>query len=119
MDRPTMDRPTMDRPAQVELVSPVPSGAGARHGAAGEALAALAAIVAAPSNGFAGRRIGLVDNSKTNARELLTDIQQLLCERVGAIRGPLERKEVSGPLAEDALGRLRAGADVVLVASAD
>ena len=93
MDRPTRERPAVNPRAQVELVSPVPSGEGNRRGAAAASLAALAAIGAAPASGFAGRRIGLVDNSKTNARELLTDIQLPEIEKMKRESHPMQAKK--------------------------
>jgi hypothetical protein len=108
----------MDRPTHVELIAPVPPAARAVTDAAAAALAKMDGLRGRPG-ALAGRRIGLVDNSKTNALELLTDLQALLCDRSGAIAGPVERKEVSGPLSEEAVGRLRDRADLVLVASAD
>jgi hypothetical protein len=102
--------------ATVELVSPVPGSARRLETAPLDALAALRAGDAAA---LAGWRIGLVDNSKTNAVELLCDLRDLLVEHAGCVAGPLERKEVSGPLAQDAVERLAAAADLVFVASAD
>jgi hypothetical protein len=108
----------MTRPDHIELVSPIPAAQRPLTDAASAALAVLEGIADDPGL-LAGLRVGLVDNSKTNALELLSDLQSLLGERSGTVAGPVEPKEVSGPLSESAVDRLRAAADLVLVASAD
>ncbi len=108
----------MPRPTHIELVSPVPVAQRPMDDVVSAALAVLSGLADRPER-LAGMRVGLVDNSKTNALELLTDLRDLLCERSGALPGPVEPKEVSGPLSDDAVERLRRHADLVLVASAD
>jgi hypothetical protein len=103
---------------QIELVAPVPVSRRPMADAASAALARLAELAVDPTL-LSGMRVGLVDNSKTNAFELLTDVQALLCRHSGAVPGPVEPKEVSGPLSDDAVARLGDAADLVLVASAD
>lgn len=108
----------MSKPDVVELVSPVPAPPPPSEAGLPAALARARAIRAQPAR-LAGLRVGLVDNSKANASEFLTDLRDLLVERHGSLPGPTERKEVSGALTDAAVQRLCAGADLVLVASAD
>ena len=67
-----------------------------------------------------GARIGLLDNSKSNAGGLLTAVRQALIADFGATEGPSLRKGSAGqPASEETLAALVAGADLILTGSAD
>ena len=67
---------------------------------------------------LAGRRIGILDNSKPNAGLLLQRLAERLAARTGAAVGLVERKNAAQPAPDDTLARL-AEAEVVLTGSAD
>ena len=67
---------------------------------------------------LAGRRIGILDNSKPNAGLLLGRVAERLAARTGASVEVVERKNAALPAPDDLLARL-AEAEVVLTGSAD
>ena len=67
---------------------------------------------------LAGKRIGILDNSKPNAGLLLRYLAESLAARTGATVGLVERKNAALPAPDDLLARL-AEAEVVLTGSAD
>ena len=67
---------------------------------------------------LAGKRIGILDNSKPNAGLLLRRLAEGLAARTGATVGLVERKNAALPAPDDLLARL-AEAEVVLTGSAD
>ncbi len=73
----------------------------------------------APGAGvLAGKRIGVLDNSKPNAGLLLGRMAERLAARTGASVEVVERKNAALPAPDDVLARL-AEAQVVLTGSAD
>ncbi|MCY3648821.1 MAG: hypothetical protein OXG40_03700 [Acidimicrobiaceae bacterium] len=78
--------------------------------------AAISRAVAGPT--LAGKRIGILDNSKPNAGLLLRRLAEGLAARTGATVGLVERKNAALPAPDDLLARL-AEAEVVLTGSAD
>ena len=82
------------------------------------AVGPAAASLAAPVPVLAGKRIGILDNSKPNARLLLERLAERLAARTKATVGPIERKNGALPAPDDILTRL-AEAEVVLTGSAD
>ena len=86
----------------------------APEGAVGPSAARLA-----PSEPvLAGKRIGILDNSKPNAGLLLGRVAERLVARTGARLEVVERKNAALPASDDLLARL-AEAEVVLTGSAD
>lgn len=86
----------------------------APEGAVGPSAARLA-----PSEPvLAGKRIGILDNSKPNAGLLLGRVAERLAARTGARLEVVERKNAALPASDDLLARL-AEAEVVLTGSAD
>ena len=86
----------------------------APDGAVGPSAASLA-----PSEPvLAGKRIGILDNSKPNAGLLLRRLAESLAARTGATVDLVERKNAALPAPDDLLARL-AEAEVVLTGSAD
>lgn len=70
--------------------------------------------------GLEGAVIGLLDNSKPNARALLERVAQLLHERFGAAEVRVWRKPTSSHgAASSVLDEIAAGSTVALTASAD
>ena len=67
---------------------------------------------------LAGKRIGILDNSKPNAGLLLDRMADRLAARTGASVTVVERKNGALPAPDDVLARL-AEAEVVLTGSAD
>ena len=67
---------------------------------------------------LAGKRIGILDNSKPNAGLLLERMADRLAARTGATVSVVERKNGALPAPDDVLARL-AEAEVVLTGSAD
>ena len=67
---------------------------------------------------LAGKRIGILDNSKPNAGLLLGRVAERLAARTGARLEVVERKNAALPASDDLLARL-AEAEVVLTGSAD
>lgn len=96
----------------VELVSPVAPAPGSP--AAPEVDAQVIARLA-----LAGARVSIVDNSKSNAREVLDAFRDLLIDSYGAAAGMTVTKPVSGPIGDEVLSELARGSDLVLVGSAD
>lgn len=76
------------------------------------------AALAPPADVLAGKRIGILDNSKPNAGLLLGRMADRLSARTGATVEVVERKNGALPAPDDLLARL-AEADVVLTGSAD
>ena len=74
--------------------------------------------LAPPAPVLAGKRIGILDNSKPNAGVLLGRIADRLAARTGAGVTVTERKNGALPAPDDVLARL-AEAEVVLTGSAD
>jgi hypothetical protein len=72
-----------------------------------------------PPRDLRGMRVSLMDNSKSNARKLLSAMQELLVSRHGAARGITILKPVNGPLDRSAVEALEQSSDLVLLASAD
>ena len=84
-----------------------------------EGAAARPAVTLSPPHPvLAGRRIGILDNSKPNAGLLLGRIAQRLAARTGASVTVVEGKNAALPAPDDVLARL-AEAQVVLTGSAD
>ncbi|MYJ30697.1 MAG: hypothetical protein F4072_12235 [Acidimicrobiaceae bacterium] len=77
-----------------------------------------AASLAPPPPVLAGKRIGILDNSKPNAGLLLGRMAERLAARTGASVEVVERKNAALPAPDDLLARL-AEAEVVLTGSAD
>ena len=77
-----------------------------------------AASLAPPAPVLAGKRIGILDNSKPNAGLLLERMAERLAARTGATVTMVERKNGALPAPDDMLARL-AEAEVVLTGSAD
>ena len=71
--------------------------------------------------GLQGKRLGLLHNVKTNAKELIVDIGDLLQQRYGVqIVGPVLTAGQSGMLAKpEQLQELAAAADMVVTAVGD
>ena len=78
--------------------------------------AAISRAVTGPT--LAGKRIGILDNSKPNAGLLLGRMAERLAARTGARVEVVERKNGALPAPDDVLARL-AEAEVVLTGSAD
>ena len=74
--------------------------------------------LAPPAEVLAGKRIGILDNSKPNAGLLLGRMADRLAARTGATVTVVERKNAALPAPDDLLARL-AEAEVVLTGSAD
>ncbi len=87
----------------------------APDGAVGSPPAALAA----PVSVLAGKRIGILDNTKPNAGLLLERLAQQLSSRTRATVALVERKNAALPAREQVLARLAAEVDAVLTGSAD
>lgn len=77
-----------------------------------------AATLAPPLPVLAGKRIGILDNTKPNAGLLLGRLAQRLAARTGASVALVEKKNGALPAPDDVLARL-AEAEVVLTGSAD
>ena len=77
-----------------------------------------AVSLASPVPVLAGKRIGILDNSKPNAGLLLGTLVERLATRTGATVSAVERKNGALPAPDDMLARL-AEAQVVLTGSAD
>ena len=77
-----------------------------------------AAGLAPPAGVLAGKRIGILDNSKPNAGLLLGRMADRLAARTGATVSVAETKNGALPAPDDVLARL-AEAEVVLTGSAD
>ena len=77
-----------------------------------------AACLAPPEPVLAGKRIGILDNTKPNAGLLLGRVAERLAARTGASVEVIERKNAALPATDDMLARL-AEAEVVLTGSAD
>ena len=71
-----------------------------------------------PPSVLAGKRIGILDNSKPNAGLLLGRLAERLAARTGATVSVVERKNGALPAPDDTLARL-AEAEVVVTGSAD
>ena len=77
-----------------------------------------ARALAPPAAVLAGKRIGILDNSKPNAGLLLEHLAARLATRTGASVSMVERKNAALAAPDDVLARL-AEAEVVLTGSAD
>ena len=77
-----------------------------------------AATLAPTAPVLAGKRIGILDNTKPNAGLLLGRMAQTLAARTGASVAMVERKNAALAAPDDVLARLTE-AEVVLTGSAD
>jgi hypothetical protein len=68
---------------------------------------------------LAGKRIGILDNTKPNAGVLLRRLAARLAERTGASVAISETKNAALAAPDDVIARLTDGADLVLTGSAD
>lgn len=68
---------------------------------------------------LAGKRIGILDNTKPNAGLLLNRLASRLAERTGASVALVETKNAALAAPDDVVARLTDGADLVLTGSAD
>ncbi len=68
---------------------------------------------------LAGKRIGILDNTKPNAGLLLDRIAHRLAERTGAEVTVVEKKNAALAAPDQVLGRLIDEVDLVLTGSAD
>ncbi len=69
---------------------------------------------------LSGLKIGLLENGKQNARRLLEDVADILCERHGAGGVTLRRKEVfSQPAPPELIEEISRVSDVVVIAVGD
>ncbi len=67
-----------------------------------------------------GKKIGLLENGKQNARLLLEDVAAVLRDRYGAGEATLRRKEIfSQPAPPQLVDELSAASDVVVVGVGD
>ena len=78
----------------------------------------VAAKLAARLESLAGKRIGILDNSKANAGTLMLAVAKTLQERYGVGEIVKRDKPVAGPPSAEALAAL-AECDFALVGSAD
>lgn len=77
------------------------------------------ALAARPSE-LRGLRIAVLENSKTNARLLLTSVAETIAQRYGAELSTVEAKPSAGvPVDDERLARIVASADLALVGTAD
>jgi hypothetical protein len=67
---------------------------------------------------LAGKRVGILDNSKANAGTLMLAVARVLQERYGVIEVVKREKPVAGPPAPEILAAL-SRCDFALVGSAD
>jgi hypothetical protein len=76
-------------------------------------------LAPAPSR-LHGKRLGVLDNGKPNARLLLTTVADRLVRRTGMVLGPVVGKtSAAQPADAQVLENLRLSADVVLTGSGD
>lgn len=68
---------------------------------------------------LAGRRIGILDNTKPNAAVLLRELADQLAARTGAVVTAYQSKNAATPCAEEVLQQMAADVDLVLTGSAD
>ncbi len=68
---------------------------------------------------LAGKRIGILDNTKPNAGVLLTRLGQRLAERTGAEVTLVETKNAALAAPDDVIARLEKEVELVLTGSAD
>ncbi len=68
---------------------------------------------------LAGLRLGILDNSKANAGLLMTSVAEGLQQRYGVREVLVRRKPVNGPASAAIIADFKAGADAILVGSAD
>ena len=68
---------------------------------------------------LAGRRIGILDNTKPNAGVLLGRMAERLAERTGATVTLVETKNAALAAPDDVLARLSKEVELVLTGSAD
>ncbi len=78
----------------------------------------IAAALAPRLTTLAGKRIGILDNSKANAGTLMLAVTKILQERYGAAEFVKRDKPVAGPPSPEALAAL-SQCDLALVGSAD
>jgi hypothetical protein len=98
----------MNRPDYVELVSPVAPDPQVTEEQGARRPFALS-----------GARVSIVDNSKSNAKEVLEALRRRLVDSHGTRPGITVRKPVSGPIEDRSLAALRDQSDLVLIGSAD
>lgn len=68
---------------------------------------------------LAGKRIGILDNTKPNADVLLRELAEQLEVRTGAVMTTYETKNAATPCHEEILQQMAADVDLVLTGSAD
>ena len=66
-----------------------------------------------------GARVGVLENGKQHAELLLTGLAAALADGHGAVRADTHHKSVAAPAEPAVIDALVAGADLVLVGSAD
>lgn len=88
------------------------------HTPAGEVGPEPVGLAPSPSV-LAGRRIGVLDNTKPNAGVLLERMATRLAERTGAAVTLIETKNAALPAPDEVLERLTKEVDLVLTGSAD
>lgn len=88
------------------------------HTPAGEVGPEPVSLAASPGV-LAGKRIGVLDNTKPNADILLNRIANRLAERTGAEVTLVETKNAAMPAPDDVMARLEKEVELVLTGSAD
>lgn len=68
---------------------------------------------------LAGKRIGILDNTKPNAGILLGRLAERIAERTGATVTLVETKNAALAAPDEVMGRLREEVELVLTGSAD
>ena len=84
----------------------------------GDVGAEPAALAATPAV-LAGKRIGVLDNTKPNAGVLLNRVAARLAERTGANVAIVETKNAALAAPDEVMGRLTKEVELVLTGSAD
>lgn len=82
-------------------------------------LAGAPSLLAQPVRVLTGRRIGVLDNGKPNARLLLTTIAERIAERTGAVVTLVTAKATAATPAEPEILQQLAASDIVVTGSAD
>jgi hypothetical protein len=68
---------------------------------------------------LAGARIGVLDNGKPNAGQLMSYVAERLADRAGSPTPLVLRKNAAHPAPDDVLAQLRNDVDLVITGSAD